>query len=275
MSAHEGEERPADSWRTTLRRFAAPFSVIATVLYVGIYASEAYEYFHPKNNVTPETREKGDSFPEAMKAATQRQVNELEKVDSRALTDVFVKTVGSTTCTWLFQCVPTPPVVEPTLGRWDGELQHRMERVTQPEPPTLLYHPGWIIYLPSAQLIKGAPHALVVTAGEIRRAGGWAVAMFLSCTVIWLAAIWLLVKDGEGMPMAYLMFLGSLFAISVMVSAVQEVSEFMLQEVGSTMGLLVVVAAHSGAIALLVGLKHVLEAPHEVKKAVSVYRKET
>lgn len=263
MSSHE-EEKPAGLWH----KFLAPFLVIAAILYVGIYASDVYEYFHHGGP---------DSLLSAIRETTQRQLDDLKKVDAKALTDVFVRTVEHTTCTWLFQCTPPPPVVHAPPTRWNPAegLQHYMDHVPEPEGPRLLYHPGWIIYLPSAQLIKGTPHALKETAGEIADAGGWAIAMFLSCTVLWLAAIWLVAKDGKGALIAYLMFVGSLLAISVMVTVVQAVSEFLLEKVGSAVGLLVVVAAQSSALVLLVGLPHIIETPHTVKKALSVYRRRT
>jgi hypothetical protein len=272
MGAHEEEGKPADSSRRAPRWTVALFLGFYALLSLWILLSEVYDSRHPEPDSSAEIRK--DGLPRAMGAATQRQLEQLKRVDAKALTSVFFTTVESTNCTWLFQCTPPPPVVHSLSPNWDPAkgLQHFMD--PKPAEPRLLYHPGWIIYLPSAQLIKGTPHALKEMAKKIWCVGGWAVAMFLSCTVIWLAAIWLAANDGKGLLIAYLMLLGSVFAISLMVTAVQSVSEYMLMKVGSVMGQLVILAPYVAAIALVFEFLHVVELWHKLIEALSVTRKE-
>ncbi|MEO6807230.1 MAG: hypothetical protein ABI286_11550 [Edaphobacter sp.] len=267
MSTHGGEQRPGAAGQVWLRRLVAPFSIIATILYVGIYAGEAYEYFHADKKATSETRESGD-FRSAMQAKVKRQQDELKNVDSSILIRVYTETLENTNCTWLFQCAPVP---RPRFTDW-REAAARMSTTPTKADSQLLYHPGWILYIPTARTIKGTPHALREAMKQIWDTGGWAIAMFLSCTVIWAAIVWLTAAKGESALMVYCMVLGALPAISIMVSVVQLASEQLLKA-GSWLAVVPIVAVHSGALTLLVGLPHIFKAPREVGEAAEVFRK--
>ncbi|MEO8754337.1 MAG: hypothetical protein ABI624_16835 [Casimicrobiaceae bacterium] len=254
-----------------LRRTWLIFLIIAGVLYCATWAWELHEYFSTEGDAKiEENRKRYGSFVESMRAGVQHRLDQLKAVDADALVNVYFRTMQTTDCDWLFQCTP---------------LYHQ-ERLgyTGPRTPVaaadsqLFYHPGWILYVPTSRTVRGTPHALVETATAIRRSGGWAVAMFASCTAIWGVLVLAAIKsrsenEGPGKPLVvYLMVLAAPFAIALMVSAVQWVAERALEKVGGGMGLLVEVLAHSTALALIVGIPHILRSPRELREAAETLK---
>lgn len=258
-----GEEQRSDFMRR-LRRFWAPFSIILTVLYVWYFACEVYEHYHPEDSHKVEVRE---SLLDSMQASMMRQQAELKAVDPMALFNVFTTTLEETNCNWIFQC--EQKVTELRTFKFLG-----FTRELPPAEPEvqLMYHVSGPIYVPTATTIKGGPHALVRMMGAIWDTGSWAVVMFLSCTVIYVALL-LAASQGENNGLlVYCMLIGSLIGISLMVAGMQWVGELVLTKAGSVLGMVAALLAPSGALALLVGIPHVMKAPGEVKEAVEVIK---
>lgn len=271
------------------KRFWAPFSIILTVLYVWYFSCEVYEHYHPHEPKDgAEVREPASpSVLHSVKTSLQHQSDELKNLDPMGLAGVFTDTLKTNDCNWLFQCVehPKPQMTEllwslgamPVQGIVPFKLHHRPVSAPAPVPrfnvdAKLLYHLGGPIYVPTAMTIKGAPHAFLRMAGAIRGAGSWAVVMFVSCGIIWFALICAVAQGKDSGLMVYCMMIGSLMAVSMMVTAMQGVSELVLGKAGGVLGLAAQLLAPSGALALLAGIPHVMKAPGEVKEAVEVIK---
>jgi hypothetical protein len=128
------------------------------------------------------------------------------------------------------------------------------------------------ILIPRWDTIRGTPHGLLRMMAAIWRAGWRAVALYLSCAVIyfflWLAALNL--KDdnsGNGL-LVYSMMILSPFSISLMVSLVQLLAIGALHTFGWALGGFSVILAHAAALALLVDGRHIFKAPRELIEEV-------
>ena len=260
---------PEGRWRTRLRRIGARISIITIVIYVAFFLSHMFEYFHTAKVKPAQVHESSGSSMESMHNWLKSKYEGLGRVNPRALADVYSYSLVTTNCDWLFQC-------EPIFHRERSGFTGMRTRVTASDPQ-LFYHLGWIIYIPTLRTIHGTPYALWETVKAIRNQGFWVVAMFLSCTVIWLAIVVGSVRSKEPGPMRYLvpylMVLGAVPGISFMVAGMQWMGELVLEKAGSGLGLLVEVLAHSSALALLVSIPHVFKAPREVKEALELLAK--
>ena len=245
-----------------VRRFVSALSIIAAVLYIFFLVGEGYEY--RKKVAAGEVKASAEAYADSMRAAVQRQLNALSKVDPWTLASKYSETLGKTNCNWLFYCTAID------YGGNDG-LQRAVNQMTAVPPP--IFVPGSSFPIPTAHTIRGTPHALLVTAGVIAGSGGWAVSMYLSCTILWGALMFLAVtsKEGSMSYVPYLMLVGAPFWISILVKCVQWVAEAALARAGWAVGLVALVLAHSGALAVLVGIPHVLRSPREIREAAEVF----
>jgi hypothetical protein len=230
------------------------------VLYLIFLAADANEY--RKAVARGEVHASVAAYAASMQAAVDRQLKALSRVDPWTLASNYSDTLGRTQCNWLFYCKAIDYGGSTNLDRAVNQL-------TAPVEP--IFVPGSGFPIPTAHTVRGTPYALLVTAGAIAHSGGWAIAMFLSRTVIWIA-LWFLVitsKEGSLSYVPYLMVVGAPFWISILVKCVQWVAEAALSRAGWVVGLAAVVLAHSGALAVLVGIPHAMKSPREIREAAA------
>lgn len=121
------------------------------------------------------------------------------------------------------------------------------------------------IWLPTLHAIRGTPHALWQMVIAIHDAGIWAIAMYLSCTLIWIT-LWL-----RKLPMMlYLLVLGGPLSIPLIVTLMQWLCEGLLKLglAGCAVAAGLMALLPSTALALLVGLHHAVKSPRELVEAV-------
>jgi hypothetical protein len=245
------------------RKFLYVLSIIAAVLYVMFLLLDANQY--RKEVKSGEVSASATAYTDAMQASVQRQLADLSNVDASALLDAYTGTLATEDCNWVFVCHPKPG--NPTYWITDARGM-----LVQAEP---VFQPGGGFPVPTGHTFRGTPHALWRAMAKIIHAGGWAIAMFLSCTVLW-AALLLRVfasKQGAMSYLPYLLIVAAPFWISFMVMGVQWVGEVALARAGWAVGLAAIVVAHSGALAVLVGIPHVLKSPREIREAAEGIRR--
>jgi hypothetical protein len=262
MSSDGKASKPPSRVFLQLRRFVSALSIIAVVLYLIFLIADAHEYH--KKVVDGEVNASAEAYAESMRADVQRQLDALTKVDPWTLASKYSETLGKTNCNWFFFCTAID------FGG-NNHLQRVANEMTTVPPP--IFVPWSSFPIPTAHTIRGTPYALLVTAGAIAGAGGWAIAMYLSCAVLWGALMVLVLtsKEGSVSYVPYLMLVGAPFWISVLVKCVQWVAEAALARAGWAVGLVALVLAHSGALAVLVGIPHVLRSPREIREAAEVF----
>jgi hypothetical protein len=213
------------------------------------------------------------AFAKALKATVRQQLEQLEKVDSAGLAGVFVDTLETNTCNWIFQC--THIQNEHSLLKGGGLSNAVIDLTSAPPPrPQLFYHPGGPIYIPTVHTLLGLPKALWETAAAIWRAGVWAVLVFGSCTVIWAVVLIRMVKGGGSPWPVYAIVVGAPVWITLMVMLVQGMGELALHRFGPTVASSLFFLPLSGAtVVLLIQLPHLVEAPHELRKALRAFRR--
>jgi hypothetical protein len=120
------------------------------------------------------------------------------------------------------------------------------------------------IFVPTFETIRGTPYALLQMAVAIRKQGAWAAAMYLSCAVIFVVLWFWAVNKSKGGFWIYTTAVFAPLCISFMVMCVQWVAQMALQTCGWAVGLLAIIIAHATALALLVGVRHIVKTPREL-----------
>ena len=135
--------------------------------------------------------------------------------------------------------------------------------------PGPLFMGNWPFVLPTWRAIRGTPYALIVTAGDIRRDGFWAIGMFLSCTLIW-AMLLLRAARSETPIVVYPMIIAAPLFIPLMVVCLQWVCEGALDLglAGCLVAAGLLALAPSTALALVVGLRHLYKVPGEAVEGI-------
>lgn len=248
------------SWRKRLVHLGSIFLIVLS----GYYAlKDVYDVLHEMHNevVKQETDSDTRSFTGRLQNLVRKQLAELTAVNPTALGGTFTDSLENLTCTWFVSCTRIEhPVETVQFGQFHMDLP-----VAAPPPPKLIIKIG-PIPIPTWHTISGAPRATIDSARAIAKAGVWAIAMFASCTVIWIALL-IGAARGETPLAAYFMLIGGPLGISLMVLCVQHICLAVL----NTFGLLGCVLAvgitgllHSAALALAVGFRHIAKTPHEL-----------
>lgn len=215
------------------------------------------------------TESQPQSFTGRFNALVKRQVGQLGKVDPLALGGTFTNSLNNTDCSWFVDCKPRQrPALHPLARGWAFE----MPADVQP-PPRLILRVG-PIPIPTWHTIGGAPLALLVTCRAIAHAGYWAIAMFLSCAILWLV-LFISAAKSDTPLIAWFLLIGAPLGISTGVYAVQHVCMWVLNVFGFFGCLLAVGITgffHSAALALAVGFRHVAKTPHELVEQVEKLR---
>jgi len=166
----------------------------------------------------------------------------------------------------------TSPALKPDLLE---EMEHPKPWYSNlPDPlPRLaglfvIVGPG--IPMPSSRTTRGTPHAVGAMAGAVRDKGTLATLLFISCTVIWFYLAYTLIALSKQLKVYAFLFLAftAPVAIALLVSVVQRAGEFALNHVGWALALGALLAAHFvSVLALLVGVRHIVKTPTEVREA--------
>jgi hypothetical protein len=185
------------------------------------------------------------------------QVNDLQGVDAGGLTGDFGWFLNNWNCPLIIHCISInamPP------GSTVEDRERRLAEKTSPPPsPIAIWH-----------TVSATPRALLYTAHQIVKAGYWAIAMFLSCTVLWFLAM-LREARGKTPVAALLMFVGSPLGIGLMVVCVQWLCAAALHTLGIigaliAMGLMAMV--EGTAISAMVVGHHLSKAPEEIAEGL-------
>jgi hypothetical protein len=261
MSPHSQANKTMSRARLLVQRFTATFSILCVVIYLGFVAVDGWEFWHKarRNELQGSVAE----YQQQMQEAVGRLSDDVKKVDAIRLGRVYTETLDKTDCTWLFVCHER--VIEP--NSWVTYKGYRMG-MHLPEPPFTT------MVIPTGRTIRGTPHALGRMAAAIVRAGGWAIAMFLACTVIWIALFGLVVLSDTGSKtmLPSMMPMGSPLFIPLLVWCVQWAAVAAMDRLGWAVALAAHVAAYSSALAVLVGIRHVWKTPHELRELTEVLR---
>ena len=260
MSPHSQATKAVSKARLLVKRFMATFSILCLVMYLGFVAVDSWEFWRKARQ--NELQGSAAEYQAQMQEAVGRQSAEVKKVDAIRLGWVYTDTLNQTDCSWLFVC----------QARVFGPGDRGMYRGNHIAPKTEPLFSGPMI--PTGRTMRGTPHALRMMAGAIVQAGGWAVTMFLACTVIWLALLGLVLSSDSGSKsMApWMMLVGSPMFIPLLVWCVQWAAVAAMDRLGWAVALTAHVAAYSSALAVLVGVRHVWKTPHELRELTQVLR---
>ncbi len=248
------------SWR---KRFVHVGSIFLIVL-SGYYAlKDVYDVLHEMHDevVKHETDSDARSFTGRLQNLVRTQLAELTSVNPTALGGTFTDSLNDYNCSWFVSCTKIEhPVQSFAFKGFDQPL----DLATTP-PPKLIIKIG-PIPIPTWHTISGTPRALIVSARAIAKAGVWAIAMFASCTVIWIALL-IGAARGETPLVAYFMLIGAPLCISLMVLCVQHICLAVLNTfgfLGCVLAVGITGLLHSAALALAVGFRHIAKTPHEL-----------
>ena len=235
--------------RLMLRRFAATFTIFCLALYLCFVAADGWEFWQKAQK--HELQASVADYQQQMQEQVRHQSEALKNVDAINLGRVYLNTLNDTDCSWLFVCHPR------VFGPDDWFTVRGIPIAHKIDPP----FSGMMI--PSGRTVRGTPHALRVTAVAIAQAGAWAVLMFLACTVIWLALVFLVLASdtGSNSYAPWMMLMGSPLFIPLLVWCVQWVAVAAMDRLGWAVALAAHVAAYSSALAVLVGARHVWRTP--------------
>lgn len=256
------------------RAFFAPFSIIATVLYVVFFALELIHYYSEPHETKPPT------FIAAMQNNVSRQIAEIRQVDAFQLAGSFTSDLYDYDCTWYLHCESTEP---PPLDISEYLRTHPLNApitfpqqttsASVPPRPTRLVIPVGPLPVPTFHTLFGTPHALGTAASSIAAAGRWAVLMFISCSVIYAIVLILLFRSSENRGFFYFwMIMAAPFGIPAVVTCFQFIATLVFHGIHWALGLLVVVCGWASALSLIVAVPHIVKAPHEVLEAAENMR---
>lgn len=156
-------------------------------------------------------------------------------------------------------------------------MQRNLQKAASPNPNSssggALFTGSWPFAIPTLRAIRGTPYALFKTAGAIGSAGGWAIVMFLSCTVIWVVLL-VRVANGETPMVAYLMVISAPLGISLLVMCVQWICKGALELglAGCLISAGLLALAPSTALAMAVEFHHLLKVPGEAVEGIAKVR---
>ena len=210
-----------------------------------------------------------------MQNTVHHQSDQIRQVAPFRLAGAFTTDLYDFNCTWYLHCESNEsPKMD--LSEYlrthplDTPLRYREQAITDPAPekPTSLFYVTGPLPIPTFHTIFGTPHALRAAAASIGAAGGWAVLMFISCTILYFA-IWLLLARGDdNRGFFYLwMIMAAPIGIPLVVAAFQLVAGFFIVGVNWALGLLIYVASLASALSLIVAVPHIVKAPREVLEA--------
>jgi hypothetical protein len=156
-----------------------------------------------------------------------------------------------------------------------GELVHTMAPPPihrSPSFPVDFFSNFWIrgpIIIPTWNTVRGTPYAMIRMVKAIRDKGWRAVAMFVSCTILFAVAWGALAnsKSSNGW-IVYTALVLSPLCISILVYVVQWVARGALDACGWVGGMFAILLTHSAALSLIVGVRHFLKGPKELVEAV-------
>ena len=197
-----------------------------------------------------------------MNTQFKHQVDNLQGKDTGTLAGEFGYFLETRNCPFIFRCESVD-----ALPR-NATLQQRMENATK--TPPVLFVPWSPIPIPTWHTIAGTPRALWYTAQQIAAAGYWAIAVFLSCTLLWLAML-IRAARSDTLIVGYLMSVGAPLGIGLMVTLTQWLCQAALKSLDAAGCAVVVVfmaILHGTALALLVGLNHISKAPAEIAEGI-------
>ncbi len=251
--------RPAQ--RRSLLKRLRHIGTILLILLSGYYAiKDVVEVVH---EMRAEARKDADgeaakpdehSFSERLKALVASQVAQLDRVDPMSLKDTYIGSLEQNNCSWFVDCRPVERRgVDVRIGTLDLGMNTIVER------PTLVVRLG-PIPIPTWHTISGAPLATLQSVRMVAHSGYWAIAMFLSCAIIWFVILLSFARQDSAMA-AYMMFIGAPIGISCMVWCVQKLSEGALHLfglLGCAVALSLAGLLHSTALALVVGFRHIV-----------------
>lgn len=261
--------------RRSLLKRLRHIGTILLILLSGYYAiKDVVEVIH---EMRAEAKKEADqeaakpdkhSFSERLKALVASQVAQLDRVDPMTLRDTFIGSLENNNCSWFVDC---KPVERKTVPMVLGTIDFGTTTVT--ETPKLMVRVG-PIPIPTWHTISGAPLAALQSVRVIAHAGYWAIAMFLSCAIIWFVVLLGMAQKDTALG-AYLMFIGSPVGISCMVWCVQKVSEGALHLfglLGCAVALGLTGLLHSTALALVVGFRHIVSTRKELAEETEKLR---
>lgn len=261
--------------RGPFRRFVlAPFSIIATVLYVFFFGGEVLESLHHPHPSKPES-ESRPPLIERLHSNVEHQLEEIRRIDAAQLGGTFIGDLDSQDCTWYFQCSSRDLDYQQAVAQFRAcpMCPKAREKYEAARALPKLIIPFGPIPIPTFHLIFGLPHALAIASQAIGRAGFWAVTMFLTCAVIYVALCRLLLaKDQSNLLVIWMMIVSSPLAIILLVQVIQALAAFVFRSISWALGELVIIFAYSSALSLVVAIPHVWKAPREVIEAAEVIR---
>jgi hypothetical protein len=189
------------------------------------------------------------------------QVRSLQGIDPGGLTGSFGYFLNTYNCPFFIRCERAD-----TLPENSSEAE-RIRNVAEAPPARSFIGSVW-------HVISATPQAVYYTAGKIRKAGNWAIAMFVSCTILWFA---LLVHEARGStPIAALaMFVGAPAGIGLMVILAQRVCAVAMNTLGflgCVLAVLVMAVIHGTAVVVVVGSYHLSKGPREVAEGIAKIR---
>jgi hypothetical protein len=260
MTPHSQTTKVVSKVRMLVKRFMATFSILCVVIYLAFVAVDSWEFWHKARQ--HELQGSVAEYQKQMQEAVGRLSEDVKKVDAIRLGRVYLETLDRTDCTWLFACHERAIVP----NQWLTYNKYRLG-VHIPEPAFTS------MVIPTGRTIRGTPHALRMMATAIVQAGGWAVMMFLACTVIWGALFGLVLASQAGKTMLpFMMLMASPMLIPLLAWCVQWAAVAAMDRMGWAVALAAHVAAYSSALAVLVGARHVWKTPHELRELTEVLR---
>lgn len=185
------------------------------------------------------------------------QVSDLQGLDAGGLTGDFGWFLNNWNCPFIVHCVSIDAM--PPGSTMENRERHLAEK-TPPQPISVaIWHN-----------ISATPRALLYTAHQIVKAGYWATALFLACTVLWFFAM-LREARGKTPVAALLMVVGSPLGIGLMVVCVQWLCALALHTLGIIGALIAVglmATVEGTAISALVVGHHLSKAPEEIAEGL-------
>lgn len=278
--------------RGPFRRFVvAPATIIATILYVYFFFGEVRQKLHELEEARPQP-----PLVLAIQQTVGYQVQQIRNVDALSLGGTYGSDLHNHNCNWHLECTtiePEKPFVLPKDDCWscqtlnkpsgqtveDRDLQAAISRLTAPKPPP----PRDFIFLgpipvPTFHTIFGTPRALAVTISRIWCAGGWAVGMFLVCTLFYILVWRLLTRkdESDGAALYTLLLLAAApVSIPLLVQSVQWAATGIFDGISWVLCGIVLFGLYVGGLglSLWVAVPHIYKAPHEIAEAAEIIRR--
>ncbi len=242
-------------------RRSLPLAILLLCLGYALYdlveAGDTFkeEFVKQRSNVDTSTR------VGRMNVMIKDQVGSLQGVDAGGLTGSFGFFLDAYNCPFFIRCEPIPSNSNYT------SMADRLSHFTDPAPRRSMLGSVW-------HVISASPRAVLYTCVQIAKAGNWAIAMFLSCAILWFA---LLVHEARGSTpiAAWVMFVGAPAGIGLMVMFAQGLCAVAMNTLGfagCALAVLVMAVIHGTALIVVVGSYHLSKGPREVAEGIAKIR---